>query len=276
MIPTFVIGLREGLEASLIVGIIAAFLIQRGERRALGPMWVGVGIAIGLCVAIAFVLEVVGGSLPLRQRETMEGILALVAVAGVTYMVVWMRRHSRELKRTLESSAEGALLRGSMWALVGIAFFAVIREGLETAIFMLAAFDSVTDPLAAGIGAVLGVAIALVLGYAIYRGGVRINLSRFFKVTGFVLVLVAGGLLATAVHEFAEAGVVTAMQQSVADLSWLVEPGTVHASLLTGMLGVQPVPTVAEVLIWLVYVVPMSVYVLWPQRPRQVAARAPA
>lgn len=276
MIPTFVIGLREGLEASLIVGIIAAFLIQRGERRALGPMWVGVGIAIGLCVAIAIVLEVVGGSLPLRQRETMEGILALVAVAGVTYMVVWMRRHSRELKRTLESGAEGALLRGSMWALVGIAFFAVIREGLETAIFMLAAFDSVTDPLAAGIGAVLGVAIALVLGYAIYRGGVRINLSRFFKVTGFVLVLVAGGLLATAVHEFAEAGVVTAMQQSVADLSWLVEPGTVHASLLTGMLGVQPVPTVAEVLIWLVYVVPMSAYVLWPQPPRQVAASAPA
>jgi high-affinity iron transporter len=276
MIPTFVIGLREGLEASLIVGIIAAFLIQRGERRALGPMWVGVGIAISLCVAIAIVLEVVGGSLPLRQRETMEGILALVAVAGVTYMVVWMRRHSRELKRTLESSAEGALLRGSVWALVGIAFFAVIREGLETAIFMLAAFDSVTDPFAAGIGAVLGVALALVLGYAIYRGGVRINLSRFFKVTGFVLVLVAGGLLATAVHEVAEAGVVTAMQQSVADLSWLVEPGTVHASLLTGMLGVQPVPTVAEVLVWLVYVVPMSVYVLWPQRPRHVAASAPA
>lgn len=276
MIPTFVIGLREGLEASLIVGIIAAFLIQRGERRALGPMWVGVGIAIGLCVAVAVVLEVVGGSLPLRQRGTMEGILALVAVAGVTYMVVWMRRHSRELKRTLESSAEGALLQGSIWALVGIAFFAVIREGLETAIFMLAAFDSVTDPLAAGIGAVLGVALALVLGYAIYRGGVRINLSRFFRVTGFVLVLVAGGLLATAMHEFAEAGVVAAMQQSVADLSWLVEPGTVHASLLTGMLGVQPVPTVAEVLVWLVYVVPMSVYVLWPQRPRQVEATAPA
>jgi high-affinity iron transporter len=276
MIPTFVIGLREGLEASLIVGIIAAFLIQRGERRALRPMWVGVGVAIGLCVAIAIILEAVGGSLPLRQRETMEGILALVAVAGVTYMVVWMRRHSRELKRTLESSAEDALLRGSMWALVGIAFFAVIREGLETAIFMLAAFDSVTDPLAAGVGAVLGVALALALGYAIYRGGVRINLSRFFKVTGFVLVLVAGGLLATAVHAFAEAGVVTAMQQSVADLSWLVQPGTVHASLLTGMLGVQPVPTVAEVLVWLVYVVPMSLYVLWPQRPRQVAARVPA
>lgn len=276
MIPTFVIGLREGLEASLIVGIIAAFLIQRGERQALRPMWIGVAVAVGLCVAIAVVLEAVGESLPFRQRETMEGILALVAVAGVTYMVVWMRRHSRELKRTLESSAEGALLHGSMWALVGLAFFAVIREGLETAIFMLAAFDSAIDPVAAGIGAILGVALALVLGYAIYRGGVRINLSRFFRVTGFVLVLVAGGLLATAVHEFAEAGVITAMQGSVADLSWLVEPGTVHASLLTGMLGVQPVPTAAELLIWLAYVVPMSAYVLWPQRPRRVAARVPA
>ena len=122
----------------------------------------------------------------------------------------------------------------------------------------------------------LGVVVAVGLGFGIYRGGVRLDLGRFFRVTGAVLVLVGGGLLATAVHEFAEAGVVTAMQQSVADLSWLVEPGTVHASLLTGMLGVQPVPTVAEVLVWLVYVVPMSVYVLWPQRPRPVAARAPA
>lgn len=276
MLPTFVIGLREGLEASLIVGIVAAFLIQRGERRALRPMWFGVAIAVGLCLAVAVALEALGESLPFRQREIMEGILALVAVAGVTYMVVWMRRHSRELKRMLEENAETALVRGSIWALVGLAFFAVIREGLETAIFMLAAFDSALDPVAAGIGAVLGVAVAVVLGYAIYRGGIRINLSKFFKVTGFVLVLVAGGLLATAVHAFAEAGVVTAMQQSVVDLSWLVEPGTVHASLLTGMLGVQPVPTAAELLVWLLYVVPMSFYVLWPRRRRQVQAPAPA
>jgi high-affinity iron transporter len=276
VIPTFVIGLREGLEASLIVGIVAAFLIQRGERQALRPMWFGVGIAVALCVAVAILLEALGESLPFRQREIMEGVLALVAVAGVTYMVVWMRRHSRELKRMLEEHTETALVTGSIWALVGLAFFAVIREGLETAIFMLAAFDSAADPLAAGIGAVLGVAVAIALGYAIYRGGVRINLSRFFKVTGFVLVLVAGGLLASAVHEFAEAGVVTAMQETVVDLSWLVAPGTVHASLLTGMLGIQPVPTVAELVVWLVYVVPMSFYVLWPQPQPRVPARVPA
>jgi high-affinity iron transporter len=268
MLPTFVIGLREGLEASLIVGIIAAFLIQRGERRALRPMWLGVAIAIGLCTGVAVVLRVVGQSLPFRQRELLEGTLALLAVAGVTYMVVWMRRHSRELKGQLEDHAEHALLVGSTLALVGMAFFAVLREGLETAIFLLAAFGSSSDPVATGLGAALGVAVAIGLGYAIYRGGVRINLSRFFRVTGFVLVLVAAGLLSTAVHEFAEAGVVTVGQQKALDLAWLVGPGTVRQSLITGMLGLQATPTAAEVFVYLAYAIPMSLYVLWPQRPR--------
>jgi high-affinity iron transporter len=274
MLPTFVIGLREGLEASLIVGIIAAFLIQRDEPRALRPMWVGVGIAIGLCVAIAVVLRLVGESLPFRQRELLEGILALVAVAGVSYMVVWMRRHSRELKGQLEDHAQRALLVGSTLALVGMAFFAVLREGLETAIFMLAAFQSSSDPVSTGMGATLGVVVAVGLGYAIYKGGVRINLARFFKVTGFVLVLVAAGLLSSAVHEFAEAGALSVAQQKALDLSWLVAPGSVRASLITGMLGLQPTPTVAEVVAWLLYAVPMGLYVLWPQRPRRTQAAA--
>jgi high-affinity iron transporter len=270
VLPTLVIGLREGLEASLIVGIIAAFLIQRGERRALRWMWVGVALAVALCAGAALALNSLGRSLPLRQREGLEGSLALVAVAGVTYMVVWMRRHAREMKRMLESHAASALIQGSLVALVAMAFLAVLREGLETAIFMLAAFQSSSTPAATGLGAILGVAIAIGLGYVLYRGGVRINLSRFFRVTGFVLVLVAGGLLASSVHEFAEAGVIDALQQRAMDLSWLVAPGTVRASLLTGMLGLQPVPTVAEVAVWLLYVVPASLYVLWPQRgPRR-------
>jgi high-affinity iron transporter len=273
VLPTFVIGLREGLEASLIVGIIAAFLIQQGKREALRPMWLGVTLAIGLCFGAALVLNAVGSSLPFKQREIMEACLALLAVGGVTYMVVWMRRHSRELKRQLESHAEAALHAGT-WALIAMAFFAVLREGLETAVFMLAAFQSSANPAATGTGAILGVAVAVALGYALYRGGVRINLSRFFRVTGFILVLVAAGLLATAVHGFSEAGVVTALRQPAFDLSWLVAPGTVRASLLTGMLGLQPVPTVAEVVIWLAYAVPMGAYVLWPQRrhPRPVVA----
>lgn len=272
MLPTFVIGLREGLEASLIVGIIAAFLIQRGQGRALRPMWIGVAVAIGLCTVVAIVLRAIGESLPFRQRETMEGVLALLAVAGVTYMVVWMRRHSRELKRQLEDHAERALIVGSTLALVGMAFFAVLREGLETAIFLLAAFQSSSSPLATGIGAALGIAVAIGLGFAIYKGGVRINLSRFFRITGFVLVLVAAGLLSSAVHSLSEAGVISVGQQTALDLTWLVAPGSVRASLLTGMLGLHPVPTVAEVVAWLAYAVPMSLYVLWPQRPRRTEA----
>jgi high-affinity iron transporter len=133
---------------------------------------------------------------------------------------------------------------------------------------MLAAFGSSSDPAATGLGATLGVAVAVGLGYAIYRGGVRLNLARFFRVTGFVLVLVAAGLLSMAVHSFAEAGVVSVGQQTAVDLAWLVGPGTIRQSLITGMLGLQAAPTVAEVVVYLGYAVPMSLYVLWPQRPR--------
>jgi high-affinity iron transporter len=278
VLPTFVIGLREGLEASLIVGIIAAFLIQRGDRRAVRWMWVGVAGALALCLGTAAILTIVNGHLPHQQQEGLTAILSLMAVAGITYMVIWMKRHSRELKRTLETGAETALAAGA-WAMVGMAFFAVIREGLETAVFLLATFNNSTNPAATATGAVLGILIAIGLGWAIYKGGVRLNLSRFFRITGFVLVLVAAGLLASATHAASEAGWLTALQHPAVNLSWLVAPGTVRASLLTGTLGIQPVPTVAEVLAWVLYAVPMSVYVLWPQRfgprPERVAEPVP-
>ncbi len=268
MLPTFIIGLREGLEASLIVGIIAAFLIQRGERSALRPMWLGVVLAIGLCTVAAIVLETVNRDLPHKQQEGLATVLALVAVAGVTYMIVWMRRHSRELKGSLEHHAEAALLTGSVIALVGMAFLAVLREGIETAVFLLAVFGNSSNPAATGTGAALGIFVAVGLGYAIYRGGIRINLSRFFRVTGFVLVLVAAGLLASAVHTAHEAGWLSSLQAQAFDLQWLVAPGSVRAALLTGMLGLQPIPTVGEVGVWLLYAIPMGLYVLWPQRRR--------
>jgi high-affinity iron transporter len=276
VLPTFVIGLREGLEAALIIGIIAAFLLQRGERRALAWMWAGVGLAAALCIGVALVFRAIDRSLPHDGQETLASVMALLAVAGVTYMIVWMRRNSRGLKRSLESHAETALLDGSTWALVGLAFFAVIREGLETAVFLIAMFKESSNPRATGTGAVLGIVIALALGYGIYKGGVRINLSRFFRITGFVLVLVAAGLLASAAHAAAEAGWLTVGQASAVNLSWLIAPDTIRESLITGMLGVQPVPTVAEAALWLAYAIPMSLYVLWPQGGAPVKRRAPS
>lgn len=266
MIPTLVIALREGVEASLIVGIVAAFLVKEGHKEALKPMWIGVGIAIALCTAIAVVLRVVDDQLPQRQQEGLETVVGLIAVSMISYMIIWMRRNSRGLKASLEGNAAMAIAAGSTIGLVAMAFLAVLREGFETAVFMLAAFQDTENPLAAGFGAVLGLVAAIVLGYMIYRGGVRINLSRFFRVTGLILVFVAAGLLASAVHTGHEAGWFNSMQGQAMDLTWLVKPGTVSGALLTGMLGLQPKPTTGETLAYLLYAVPMGLFVIWPER----------
>ena len=206
MLPTFVVTLREGVEAALIVGIVAAFLVKEGRRDAMSRMWIGVGAAVALCVAIAVALRLLGERLPERGQEGLETVLTLVAVAMVTYMIVWMRRHARGLKAALQSSASSALLAGSGVALAAMAFVAVLREGLETTVFLLAVFADRPDPETAGAGGILGLAAAVAIGLALYRGGTRIDLARFFRLTALVLVVVAGGLVATAVHAAHEAG----------------------------------------------------------------------
>ena len=272
VLATFVIGLREGLEAALIVGIVGGFLRQRGERGALRWMWVGVALAVALCAAVAVVLEVVAADLPQQEQEGLETVIGVVAVAMITYMIIWMRRHARSMKGELERAAASAVARGSTWALVAMAFLAVLREGFETTVFLLAAFSSSTSPAAAGGGAALGIVLAAAIGYGIYRGSVRINLARFFRVTAAVLVVVAAGVLAGAAHTAHEATWLNVGQQQVADLSGVVAPGTPVAALLTGVLGVQPYPTLVELVVWLAYLVPMLVFVLWPQG-RGAAAR---
>jgi len=264
MLPTFVIGLREGLEAALIVGIVAAFLRRQGRRDLLRWIFVGVASSVVLCVAVGIVLRVASQNLPQRQQEGLETVIGAVAVGMVTYMVVWMRRHSRELKGRLEGAAADALANGSGWALVAMAFLAVLREGFETVVFLLAAFNESGSGAGAGLGALLGIVVAVALGYGVYRGGVRINLSRFFRATGVVLVLVAAGLVVNALHTAHEAGWLDIGQQRTVDLSAIVRPGSVQASLLTGMLGVQDHPVLIEVIGWLAYLLPVGLYVGWP------------
>jgi high-affinity iron transporter len=165
VLPTFVIGLREGVEASLIVGIVAAFLGQRGARREMRWVWAGVALAVALCTGVAIVLEIVNENLPQREQERLETVIALVAVAMVTSMIVWMTRHARGLRGELEEAAGSALADGSAWALVGMAFLAVLREGLETAVFLLSTFQASTNRTAAVSGAVLGILLAVVIGW---------------------------------------------------------------------------------------------------------------
>jgi high-affinity iron transporter len=271
MLATFVIGLREGLEAALIIGIIAAFLRQSNRPDALRKVWWGVAVAVALCLAVGVLLQLFSASLPQREQEMLECVVAAVAVVMVSYMVLWMRTHSRDLRSSLQDAAGSALARGSAGALVAMAFLAVIREGFETAVFLLAAFQSAVSPLQAAVGVVLGVTVAVALGYLIYRGGVRLNLSRFFRVTGVVLVLVAAGLVMSTLRAAYEAGWLTAGQQRALDLSTLARPGSLQESLLTGMLGIRSSLPVVEVMAYLLYAVPMLLVVLWP--PRRTPSR---
>src|SRR4051812_15980850 len=279
MLPTFVIGLREGLEAALIVGIIAAFLRKQGRRDLLKWVLLGVAGAIGLCIVVGVALDAYSRNLPQKQQEGLETIIGVLAVGMVTYMVVWMRRNSRHLKGQLEGMTADAMAAGgpagsrAFRAMIGMAFLAVIREGFETVVFLLAAFNESGSGASAGVGAVLGIVVAMALGYGIYRGGVRLNLSKFFRATGLVLVLVAAGLVVNALHTAHEAGWLDAGQATTVDLSWLVQPGTVQASLLTGMLGIQSHPLVVELVGWLAYLVPVACYVAWPPG-RPVPGRA--
>lgn len=274
MLPTFVIGLREGLEAALIVGIIAAFLGQQGRRDALRQVWIGTAAAVLICVGIAIALQEISSKLPERQQEGLETVVGALAVGMVTYMIMFMRRHARDLKGDLEGAAASALARGSSRALVVMAFLAVLREGFETAVFLLATFHASGDATTSWAGAVIGIVLAAAVGYGIYRGGVRLNLARFFRVTGLVLVVVAAGLVMSAFHSAHEAGWLNIGQAQALDLSWLVRPGTPLSSLLTGVLGIRPAPAWIEVAAWLAYLVPMVAVVAWPGARRPRAAHA--
>lgn len=264
MLATFVIGLREGLEAALIVGIIAAFLKSNGTRADLRKMWAGVAAAVVLCIAVGIGLEFVTTGLPQRQQEMLECVIAAVAVVMVSFMILWMKKHSRGLKAELEAASASALARGSAMAMVAMAFLAVLREGFETAVFLVAAFQSTTSALLAVIGAASGIIVALFLGWLIYRGGVRFNMSRFFRITGVVLVLVAAGLVMKTFRAAHEAGWLDVGQQRAFDFSGFIKPGSITESLVTGVLGIQAQPVIVEVMAYLLYAVPMLLVVLWP------------
>jgi high-affinity iron transporter len=271
MLPTFIIGLREGLEAALIVGIIAAFLRQRGQ--GLAQMWLGVGAAIALSLAVGVGLGLVETALPQAAQEGMETIIGVIAVIFVTGMIVWMMRHAYELKHHLQGELSDALGRSGV-ALTVMAFLAVLREGFETSVFLLATFSAAQSGVLAALGAALGLAASVAIGWGIYAGGVRLNLARFFRWTGGFLILVAAGLVMSSLRTAHEAGWLVAGQRQVADLGWLIAPGTVQSALFTGVLGIPADPRLIEVIGWFAYLVPVTLYVYWPRSLRPDPRRA--
>lgn len=272
MLATFVIGLREGLEAALIVGIIAAFLKKNGHR--LTTMWIGVGAGIAISIAVGITLKVVESALPQRQQEMMETVIGAVAVVFVTGMIIWMSKHSRGLKREIEAAAQSALGEGTSRAMVIMAFLAVLKEGFESAVFMLATFQASTNTGSAIAGAVLGIGGSVLLGIGIYRGGVSLNLGKFFKGTSAFLILIAAGLVVSALRTAHEAGWLNAGQARTVDLHWLAPVGSIRSAVFTGVLGIPADPRVVEVLGWLLYVIPMALVSFWPVAHRPGAIQS--
>ena len=266
MLATFVIGLREGIEAALIVSIIAAFLRRNG--KSLAPMWVGVVLAVVLSVAVGVTLHLIEQELPQSDQEALETVIGAVAIFFVTGMIIWMNTHSRQMKNQLEAEAALALSQGGAYSLAVMAFLAVLKEGFETSVFLLATLSAAESARTAAAGAIIGVLVATVIGWGIYAGGVRLNLSRFFRVTGAFLILVAAGLVVSMLRTAHEAGWLNAGQQKTVDLSWLVRPGTVQSALITGVLGIPADPRLIEVIGWIVFFIPVALYVYCPAKRR--------
>jgi high-affinity iron transporter len=260
MLTTFLIMFREGVEAALIVGIIASYLKQTGRTYLMKAVWIGIILATLLCLTLAIILQATSGDFPQQEQELFAGVIAIVAVVMLTWMVFWMRRAARSIKGELHSQIEAAIAQGDRWglALVGMSFFAVLREGLETVVFLIASFQQnlgFTVPL----GAVLGYLAAIAVGFGIYQGGVRLNLKRFFKWTGAFIILVAAGLLAGSVRAFHEAGIWNLLQATVFDASDALSSQGVVGSVLAGMFGYNDTPTVSETIAYWGYLIPTLV-----------------
>ncbi|MGW6643033.1 iron uptake transporter permease EfeU [Streptomyces iakyrus] len=266
MFSNYLIGLREGLEASLVVCILIAYLVKTDRKDALKPIWTGIAVAIALAFGFGCALEFGSQELTFQAQEALGGSLSILAVGLVTWMVFWMRRTARHLKSELHGRLDAALAMGT-GALVATAFLAVGREGLETALFVWASIHAASDgtprPL---LGVALGLLTAVFLGWLFYRGALRINLARFFTWTGGMLVVVAAGVLAYGVHDLQEADFLPGLTDKAFDISGTIPPDSWYGTLLKGILNFQPDPTTLQVTVWLLYLIPTLTLFLAPPR----------
>jgi high-affinity iron transporter len=240
--------------------------VKSDRRERLGPVWLGVGAAVLLSVGFGFVLTYVAEDLlSFQQKELFEAVTSILAVFFVTWMIFWMRRFSRQLAKDLRGRLEAAIGMGTV-AVVVMAFLAVAREGLETALLFYTAAQGATSSAGPLLGISLGVLTAVVLGWFIYAGAIRINLTTFFRWTGLALIVVAAGILKYGVHDLQEAGVLPGLNTYAFDLSAGYDASTWYGALLTGMVNFTATPTVLEVIAWAAYVVPVVIIFLWPPR----------
>lgn len=272
MLPNFLIGLREGLEATLVVSILVAYLMRTGRRDRLLPVWLGVGGAVAMSLAFGALLTFTASNLSFAAKEAFGGILSLIAVGFVTWMIFWMRRASRGLRAELEHRVDAAVSIGT-GALVVTSFLAVGREGLETALFLWAAIQSTSQTTEPLVGAALGLTAAVALGWLLYRRAITIDLRRFFTWTGAGLIVVAAGVLAYGLHDLQEAGILPGLNTIAFDVSTIIPPASWYGTLLKGILNFSPRASVLEVVAWAGYLaIVMTLFFRTPSRvPQHVA-----
>ena len=273
MLSTFVIALREGLEAALIVGILVAYLVRSERRHLLKPLWSGVAIAIAASLGFGAILSFTSAELTPRGEELFAGLTSFIAVGLVTWMVFWMKRTARTLRDELHGKVDSAIMGGPI-SLALVAFFAVAREGLETALFIYTNFKTVGAASSATVGLVLGLALAVALGYLIYNRSVKLNLSKFFTVTGVALIIVAAGVLSYGVHEFQELGWLPGADTFIWDVTPWIGKESILGSILGGTIGFDTTTSVVQFIAWAAYLV--AVLVPYLSKKSAPAPRIPA
>lgn len=272
----FVIALREGIEAALIVSILLAYLRQLGRADRSRVVWWGTALAVIVSVAVGTSIFVIGAEFEGTAEALFEGLVTLTAVGVLTWMIFWMRRQGSRIRAELHEKVDTALMTGGA-ALAALAFFAVLREGIETALFLFAAAEG-TAVDAGGvsaqlIGAALGLTLAITLGILLFRGAIRLNLRTFFRVTGLALIVIAAGLFAYGIHELQEAGWFPFLETTAFDVSASLPDDSGLGAILRGLLGYNADPTTLEVIAWSGYIVIVGALYL---RPATVLSRRPA
>ena len=272
----FVTLLREGFEATLLIAIVLAYLVKIGRREDFRQVWYGVGAAVAVSLIVAAALFLTAGGLEGTAEYVFEGTAMWVAVGFLTYMVLWMRRESRTVAQGIRRGVDSAVETGSRLALMSLVFVMVVREGIETGLFIFG-ISRTSTPLQVALGSVLGIAAAVAFGYAVYVGGKRINLGAFFRVTGVLLILVAAGLLAHGVAEFQEAGLLPELVPlwDVSGAPVVGEEGVV-SGLLTAFFGWDPEANLLEFVAWGAYLLAVGYAFLRPHPLPEGVAASPA
>lgn len=266
MLSTFVITLREGLEAALIIGIIFAYLAKTRDRQGFRQVWLGTGLAVVVSIIAAIVIYLISGTFEGRTEEAFEGIAMLVAACILTWMIFWMRKQSANIKGRLQNQIDTAFTKGANWGLVGLAFVAVVREGIETVLFLFAATRATDSTILSSSGAFLGFIFAIVIGYGIYKGTSKLNLRFFFNITGLILVVFAAGLLAHGIHELQEAAYIPTVIEHVWDINNIIPEGSNFGRFLTAIFGYNGDPSLIEVIVYSVYLIAILAVYFIPAR----------